>query len=284
MDRAGNLRGPAHQELGDGRPRRLALALDLGQAPLKQAQIRPEIGERMMLVGVVKLAEGAQVPAQRSTVGTRGEPAYDPQAAGHLSQLPGQVWVATHPVHVERPRLLGPARGQGMRNRLFHQVQRGRIGRQTRPGPLDEPDQLLADQVVPESAFRGRRQLAEVIAHGGVDAHRLVGFAQDQVPPHQGRQHLLQLLRAQRRQRAAGFPFLLEQRTDLANPAEHPMLDRVALEHLLDRAEALHDIRRGQVFAFARRLDPACLEECLFQVGSQLPVGQHRVMAEFDCT
>ena len=232
----------------DGSPSRS----NLGQASLEQADVRTEIGQRVLLEGVFKLAQRPQVPAQPSTVRAGCERFHDSQPAGHLSQLPRQVRVAAHQVHIEGPRLLGPSSGQGVRDGFFREVQRGGIGRQARSGPLDETDQLLADQVVPEPPFRGGCQLAEVIAHGRVDAHRLVGFAQDQVPPHQGRQHLLQFRRIERRQRAAGSPLLLEERAELSNPAEHSMLDREVLQYPLDRAKGHDDIRRGQVLAFPR--------------------------------
>ena len=56
-------------------------------------------------------------------------------------------------VGIEVPRLLRLSRAQGMGDRLFGEVERRLVRRQPQARPLDQADELLADQVMPESAL-----------------------------------------------------------------------------------------------------------------------------------
>ena len=112
-------------------------------------------------------------------------------------------------VSIQIPRLLGLARGVGVADRLLGQIERCLVFRQTLARPLDEADKLLSNQVMPEPAFGRGCQMSEIIADGGMDAQRAVGFAENEMPAHERRDNLAQSRGIEGCQGTAGPPFFL---------------------------------------------------------------------------
>ncbi len=146
---------------------------------------------------------------------------------------------------------------------------------------LDQSDQLLADEMVPESAFRRGRQLAKIIAHRRVDAERAIGLPQNEVTPDQTIENLAERFRIQHRQRTACLPFLLVKPAQFANPPQDAVLDRQSLQALLDAKERLHDVGGSNVLGGQfGEIDPALFEKRQLERFGRFVVRKQGMLAE----